>query len=117
GRILTEAVYRRAGIQKRGVCPVHCESFNTSLPGLDLKTPVMPASGCFIFGEQFSNLYDLSRLGAIMIKAATHEPRTGNPTPRVAETSSGMLNAIGLQNPGVDHIIEHELVYLEQFDV
>lgn len=87
------------------------------LPGLSLKNPVMPASGCFSFGQEFSELYDLSRLGAIMIKAATHEPRQGNPTPRVAETASGMLNAIGLQNPGVDHIIEHELKFLEQFDV
>lgn len=88
-----------------------------SLPGLDLKNPVMPASGCFSFGEEFSKLYDLSNLGAIMIKAATEEERMGNKTPRVAETSSGMLNAIGLQNPGVDHIIENELKYLEQYDV
>lgn len=88
-----------------------------SLPGLELKNPIMPASGCFSFGEEFSKLYDLSELGAIMIKAATEELRMGNKTPRVAETSSGMLNAIGLQNPGVDHIIEHELKYLEQFDV
>ncbi|SOC37970.1 dihydroorotate dehydrogenase [Salinicoccus kekensis] len=88
-----------------------------SLPGLELKNPVMPASGCFSFGEEFSKLYDLSKLGAIMIKAATEEPRPGNKTPRVAETASGMLNAIGLQNPGVDHIIEHELKFLEQYDV
>ena len=88
-----------------------------SLPGLELKNPIMPASGCFSFGEEFSKLYNLSELGAIMIKAATEELRMGNKTPRVAETSSGMLNAIGLQNPGVDHIIEHELKYLEQFDV
>ncbi|CDZ99447.1 Dihydroorotate dehydrogenase B (NAD(+)), catalytic subunit [Jeotgalicoccus saudimassiliensis] len=87
------------------------------LPGLDLKNPVMPASGCFSFGEEFSHLYDLSELGAVMIKAATDELRPGNKTPRVAETSSGMLNAIGLQNPGVDHIIDNELKFLEQFDV
>ena len=90
---------------------------NIQLPGLDLKNPVMPASGCFSFGKEFSKLYDLSKLGAIMIKAATEEARSGNKTPRVAETASGMLNAIGLQNPGVDHIIEHELKYLEQYDV
>ncbi len=96
---------------------MNSERLKISLPGLDLKNPVMPASGCFSFGEEFSKLYDLSKLGAIMIKAATHEPRTGNPTPRVAETSSGMLNAIGLQNPGVDHIIQHELEYLEKYDV
>lgn len=93
------------------------ERLQISMPGLDLKNPVMPASGCFSFGEEFSNLYDLSDLGGIMIKAATHEPRPGNPTPRVAETPSGMLNAIGLQNPGVNHIIEHELKYLENYDV
>lgn len=88
-----------------------------SLPGLELKNPIMPASGCFSFGEEFSKLYDLSKLGAIMIKAATDEARMGNKTPRVAETSSGMLNAIGLQNPGVEHIIQQELPFLEQFDV
>ncbi|MGO1922587.1 MAG: dihydroorotate dehydrogenase [Jeotgalicoccus sp.] len=93
------------------------DKLHISLPGLELKNPIMPASGCFSFGEEFSKLYDLSELGAIMIKAATEELRMGNKTPRVAETSSGMLNAIGLQNPGVDHIIEHELKYLEQFDV
>lgn len=88
-----------------------------SLPGLDLKNPVMPASGCFSFGQEFSKLYNLSELGAIMIKAATEEERAGNLTPRVAETSSGMLNAIGLQNPGVDHIIENELKFLDTYDV
>ncbi len=93
------------------------EAMHISLPGLNLKNPVMPASGCFSFGQEFSRLYDLSQLGAIMIKAATHEARKGNPTPRVAETSSGMLNAIGLQNPGVDHILQHELKFLEQYDV
>ena len=90
---------------------------NVEIPGLDLKNPVMPASGCFAFGAEFSQFYDLSELGAIMIKAATKEARYGNETPRVAETDSGMINAIGLQNPGVHHIIEHELKKLEQFDV
>lgn len=93
------------------------DKLHISLPGLDLKNPVMPASGCFSFGREFSQLYDLSELGAIMIKAATEETRMGNKTPRVAETSSGMLNAIGLENPGVDHIIANELKFLEQFDV
>lgn len=92
-------------------------SLNVELPGLSLKNPIMPASGCFSFGEEYSQFYDLSKLGAIMIKATTVEPRKGNPTPRVAETDSGMLNAIGLQNPGLDHVLEHELKYLEQFDV
>ena len=90
---------------------------NVSLPGLQLKNPIMPASGCFGFGREFAELYDLSTLGAIMIKATTVEPRFGNPTPRVAETSAGMLNAIGLQNPGLEKVIGEELLWLSQFDV
>ncbi len=90
---------------------------NVKLPGLDLKNPIIPASGCFGFGEEYAKLYDLSILGSIMIKAATLEPRRGNPTPRVAEVSSGMLNAIGLQNPGVDKIIEEKLPFLQQFNI
>jgi dihydroorotate dehydrogenase (NAD+) catalytic subunit len=86
------------------------------LPGLDLKNPMMPASGCFGFGREYSKFYDLSKLGAIMMKAATGEERLGNPTPRVAETASGMLNAIGLQNPGVDRIIAEEVPFLSQFN-
>lgn len=87
------------------------------LPGLDLKNPIMPASGCFGFGREFAGLYDLSKLGAIMIKATTVEPRLGNPTPRVAETPAGMLNAIGLQNPGLEKVMAEELPWLERFDV
>ncbi|WP_445488365.1 dihydroorotate dehydrogenase [Niallia sp. 03133] len=87
------------------------------LPGLSLKNPIIPASGCFGFGREFSNLYDLSELGAIMIKATTAEPRFGNPTPRVAETTSGMLNAIGLQNPGLKKVIGEELPWLANYDV
>lgn len=87
-----------------------------TLPGLNLKNPIIPASGCFGFGEEFAKLYDLSMLGGIMIKAATGEERYGNPTPRVAESGMGMLNAIGLQNPGVDGIIAKKLPFLSQFD-
>ena len=87
------------------------------LPGLSLKNPIMPASGCFGFGKEYSKLYDLSKLGAIMIKATTLETRLGNPTPRVAETAAGMLNAIGLQNPGLEKVIAEELTWLEQYDV
>ncbi|MDE3838456.1 dihydroorotate dehydrogenase [Bacillus methanolicus] len=90
---------------------------NVEIPGLSLKNPVMPASGCFGFGKEYSQFYDLSILGAIMIKATTLEPRFGNPTPRVAETSSGMLNAIGLQNPGLEKVLTEELPRLEQYDV
>lgn len=90
---------------------------NVSLPGLNLKNPIMPASGCFGFGREYSEFYDLSVLGAIMIKATTAEPRFGNPTPRVAETSAGMLNAIGLQNPGLKKVVSEELKWLENYDV
>ncbi|MEK4128948.1 dihydroorotate dehydrogenase [Solibacillus sp. FSL W8-0474] len=90
---------------------------NLQLPGLELKNPIMPASGCFGFGREYAKLYDLSLLGAIMIKATTVETRKGNPTPRVAETSAGMLNAIGLQNPGIDKVMGEELMFLEDYDV
>lgn len=86
------------------------------LPGLNLKNPIIPASGCFGFGREYAQLYDLSILGGIAIKSATLEKRFGNPTPRIAETPSGMLNAIGLQNPGVETIKEKELPWLAQFD-
>ena len=75
-----------------------------NLPGLTLKNPIMPASGCFGFGKEYAQYYDLNCLGAVMIKACTLDSRTGNPMPRVAETPSGMLNAIGLQNPGLTTI-------------
>lgn len=87
------------------------------LPGLKLKNPIMPASGCFGFGREYSEFYDLSKLGAIMMKAATGTERFGNKTPRVAETASGMLNAIGLQNPGVEKIIEKEVAFLANYDL
>lgn len=85
-----------------------------SLPGLDLKNPIIPASGCFGFGQEYSKYYDLDKLGSIMIKATTANPRFGNPTPRVAETPSGMLNAIGLQNPGVDAVLSEKLPWLQE---
>lgn len=91
-------------------------NISVDLPGLKLKNPVMPASGCFAFGREYSQFYDLSKLGAIMMKAATGTERFGNETPRVAETSSGMLNAIGLQNPGVDKIIETEVPFLANYN-
>ncbi|MFD2171487.1 dihydroorotate dehydrogenase [Tumebacillus lipolyticus] len=84
---------------------------------LKLKNPVMTASGCFAFGKEFADYYDLSTLGAITVKATTLEPRLGNPTPRVAETPGGMLNAIGLQNPGVEKVIAEELPHLRKYDI
>lgn len=89
---------------------------SVKLPGLSLKNPIMPASGCFGFGREYSRFYDLSKLGAVIMKAATKSERFGNSTPRVAETSSGMLNAIGLQNPGVNKIIESEIPFLADYD-
>ncbi|KXT78719.1 dihydroorotate dehydrogenase [Streptococcus sp. DD13] len=90
------------------------ERLAVTLPGLDLKNPIIPASGCFGFGQEYAKYYDLNRLGSIMIKATTRKPRFGNPTPRVAETPSGMLNAIGLQNPGVDQVLAEKLPWLKQ---
>lgn len=89
-------------------------NLSVKLPGLSLKNPIMPASGCFGFGKEFAQFYELSQLGAVIMKAATGEKRLGNATPRVAETSSGMLNAIGLQNPGVDKIISEEIPFLQK---
>ena len=85
------------------------ERLAVNLPGLALKNPIMPASGCFGFGKEYGEYYDLNQLGSIMVKATTKEARYGNPTPRVAETPSGMLNAIGLQNPGLN-VVKHELL-------
>ncbi|WP_047151580.1 dihydroorotate dehydrogenase [Aneurinibacillus tyrosinisolvens] len=86
-----------------------------NIAGIEMKNPVMPASGCFGFGKEYARFYDLNRLGAVAVKATTVEERQGNPTPRVAETPGGMLNAIGLQNPGLDEVLAHELPWLEQF--
>ncbi|MDQ0221634.1 dihydroorotate dehydrogenase [Streptococcus moroccensis] len=90
------------------------QRLRVSLPGLDLKNPIIPASGCFGFGQEYAKYYDLNQLGSIMIKATTLAPRFGNPTPRVAETPSGMLNAIGLQNPGLDAVLAEKLPWLAQ---
>jgi dihydroorotate dehydrogenase (NAD+) catalytic subunit len=90
---------------------------SVQIADLRLKNPVMPASGCFAFGKEMADWYDLSLLGAIVVKATTLEPRLGNPTPRVAETPGGMLNAIGLQNPGVEKVIGEELPHLRKYDL
>ncbi|MBR2929683.1 MAG: dihydroorotate dehydrogenase [Clostridia bacterium] len=80
-----------------------------SLCGIELDNPVIPASGTFGFGYEFAELYDINILGSLSFKGTTLEPRFGNPTPRIAETHSGMLNAVGLQNPGVERVIAEEL--------
>ena len=84
--------------------------------GVDFKNPVIPASGTFGYGKEYEEFFDLSRLGGISVKGTTEKLRTGNLPPRIAETPSGMLNSVGLQNPGVDHFIEHELPYLMKKD-
>ena len=84
-------------------------NLKVSLPGLEMKNPIIPASGTFGFGYEFSKFYDINILGSIMLKGTTLEPRYGNPLPRIAEGPSGLLNAIGLQNPGVDAVMNEEL--------
>lgn len=85
--------------------------------GVDFKNPIIPASGVFGYGHEYEELYPLSKLGGIATKGTTLHRRTGNLAPRIAETPSGMLNSVGLQNPGIDHFIEKELPYLLTKDV
>ena len=80
-----------------------------TLCGLPLDNPVIPASGTFGYGYEFAELYDINCLGSLACKGTTREPRLGNPQPRIAETPGGMLNAVGLQNPGVDAVLREEL--------
>ncbi|MBO5648758.1 MAG: dihydroorotate dehydrogenase [Clostridia bacterium] len=80
-----------------------------SLCGIDMDNPIIPASGTFGYGYEFADLYDINMLGTFSFKGTTRQPRFGNATPRIAECPSGMLNAVGLQNPGVDAVIAHEL--------
>ncbi len=86
-----------------------------TLSGLVLDNPVIPASGTFGFGKEFSKLYDINILGSFSFKGTTLSARFGNPTPRIAECDNGMINSVGLQNPGVDHVIEHELKELKEY--
>ena len=82
---------------------------SVNLSGVRLDNPVIPASGTFGFGQEFTPYYDINLLGSLSFKGTTREERFGNPTPRIAECPAGMLNSVGLQNPGVDHVIAHEL--------
>jgi len=90
---------------------------SVSLAGITLRNPVMPASGCFGYGREYAQYYPLKLLGAVVVKATTLEPRFGNLPPRVTEVTGGMLNAIGLANPGVKHVVEYELPWLAEQDV
>ena len=85
-----------------------------TLSGITLDNPVIPASGTFGYGYEFAELYDINCLGSLSCKGTTRAPRFGNPTPRIAEASAGLLNAVGLQNPGVDQVIAQELPRLRQ---
>ena len=87
-----------------------------TLAGVELKNPVMTASGTFGSGAEYSEFIDLSKLGAVVTKGVANVPWPGNPTPRVAETASGMLNAIGLQNPGIDVFCERDIPFLKKYD-
>ena len=86
---------------------------NVNLCGIALENPVIPASGTFGYGYEFAQLYDINCLGTFSFKGTTREPRFGNPTPRIAECTAGMINAVGLQNPGVDQVISQELPKLK----
>ena len=87
-----------------------------TLAGVELKNPVMTASGTFGSGAEYSEFYDLSALGAVVTKGVANVPWPGNPTPRIAETRGGMLNAIGLQNPGIDVFVKRDIPYLQKYD-
>ena len=87
---------------------------SVSLCGIELDNPVIPASGTFGYGYEFAELYDINLLGTFSFKGTTREPRFGNPTPRIADCTAGLINAVGLQNPGVDKVIEEELPRLEK---
>lgn len=89
-------------------------NLKVNLAGIEIDNPVIPASGTFGYGQEFAHLYDINCLGTFSFKGTTRDPRYGNPTPRIAECPSGMLNAVGLQNPGVDKVISEELPALKK---
>jgi len=86
------------------------------LNGLVMNNPITVASGTFGFGREYGEYVDLNKIGGIMVKGLTLKPRMGNPSPRVAETPMGMLNSVGLQNPGIEYFMEHEIPFLRQYD-
>ena len=88
---------------------------SVNLAGMQMDNPVVPASGTFGFGKEFKDFYDINILGSFSFKGTTKDARFGNPTPRIAECKNGMINAVGLQNPGVLHVIEHELPEMKEY--
>ena len=90
-------------------------STRVTLSGWELDNPVIPASGTFGFGKEFAELYDINCLGTFSFKGTTRDERFGNPTPRIAECPAGMINSVGLQNPGVEHVIAHELPEMKEY--
>ena len=94
---------------------VRNERLFVDLLGIQLDNPVIPASGTFGYGAEFAALYDIDILGTFSFKGTTKDPRYGNPVPRIAECTAGMINAVGLQNPGVHHVIEHELPAMKSY--
>ena len=86
-----------------------------NLSGLTLDNPVIPASGTFGYGAEFKDYYDINILGTFSFKGTTRDARFGNPTPRIADCTAGMINAVGLQNPGIDHVIAHELPAMREY--
>ncbi len=98
-----------------GAAPSH--DLRVTIAGIELKNPIMTASGTFGYGEEFAPYVDLNRLGAIVVKGISREPKEGNPPPRIVETPAGMINAIGIENPGVDAYIENKLPGLQNIGV
>ena len=91
-------------------------NLSVSFAGVQMKNPITTASGTFGSGQEYAEIFDLSLLGAVTTKGVANVPWVGNPVPRVAETPSGMLNAIGLQNPGIDTFCERDIPFLKQYD-
>jgi len=90
---------------------------SVEIAGIRMRNPIMPASGCFGYGREMSQFFDLSKLGAVVTKGTTLEPREGNDPPRMCETRAGIINYIGLQNPGIDAVITEEMLFLRQYEV
>ncbi|MBE5820289.1 MAG: dihydroorotate dehydrogenase [Clostridiales bacterium] len=88
---------------------------SVELSGLKLDNPIIPASGTFGFGHEFAKFYDINMLGSISLKGTTQEERFGNPTPRIAECTAGLINSVGLQNPGIDNVIKYQIPELDKY--